>query len=604
MVQKANPHYSNKEVLEKTWSIMYGLTLEEARQQAKEEYDRRGIEITDSFGDQRRFNRRVYEIIQQKRGEEAVKAGQLAANRYTFKATDAGVGALVSNILLGIKKGFNIPFNLAAQQFEGVSPILAERIRQAGMLLNEITFNTVLPFIKGITNILEKRLELFPPYGLAKGITYTAIAALNSDSKEYDYKRAGEYYYRAAVGGVMMILLNMMADDDEDYLGLKKIYATGTPDIRDNKIKSTVEPTTSIVIGGKKIPAQALGTLDLDMLALGVYYDIQRERARMSALEKEEATPIMLDAAARMGKGVMQDEYLRGFESLFKGITAPTENYWYRTSAELSTRLLIPMTATVRQAYDMAQEDAVKPVTFVDHLARQSGVVGGWLLDRKAYDYRGRTYDTGDVYGNSTRAFINMTSDFTKDDKIDKFVDKYAANFRTSTPNSKDRMIMSKNGEMRQMDNVEFYDFGKAKGEMVNKLLQQYITKNPEAETYEGKIPSEGTESYDKLYQEALLQLKQSGNKVDTASEEFDTKVREKMEVLAGQLEKPKAIKETLNRINNISEKFVFKQMLEKMNAFIPSDIEQVDADLEDLQIDIENIGVSKRFQKKKPKRK
>jgi len=75
------------------------------------------------------------------------------------------------------------------------------------------------------------------------------------------------------------------------------------------------------------------------------------------------------------------------------------------------------------------------------------------------------------------------------------------------------------------------------------------------------------------------------------------------MEVLASQLEKPKAIKETLNRINNISEKFVFKQMLQKMNAFIPSDIEQVDADLEDLQIDIENIGVSKRFQKKKPKR-
>jgi hypothetical protein len=569
-LKKAHPEWSNKTLLEKTWEVMYGKTLEEARSQAEQEYSDRGIILTDSVSDRIRFNRRVYEIIQQARGEAVVKAGQLAANRYTFKAPDAGVGYGVFLGLMGLKKAFNAPFNLAAQSLSKTNPKAADRVRRAGNVFSEIVFTQTLPFIKGVTNILEKRLELFPPYGVAKGIAYTVAAKLNQDNpnSSIDYIRAGEYYYRAAVGGLMIMLFKYLADDDEE--GFEKIYGTGTPDWRDNATESKVTMQNRIVINGRPYPMQAFGTNDLNLMMLGVVNDLGRENLKLSKLDQEKKDAVWLEAGARMTESILRDEYLKGVMNMYKGITQPSDTYWNRTLAEYITRSVIPATGFVRQTFDMATKEQLKPVTFSEHLMKQSGLVGGWLLDRKAYDILGRTYDNGSLYGNSTGSFMEMGSKAPEVPAIDKFLFEYKPIVATKNSENETLDLMDVMGGIRSMDNVEFYDYDKTKNTYFGQLLEAYYKSQPTDKEYKGKMPEASSQSYDKLFKEAVAELKSEGTNVDLQFESNVELVEERMIEIVEEKAMAKEISKVIGELSTLAYRASFEKFLTEKNLFVP----------------------------------
>ena len=588
-LKKAHPEWSNKTLLEKTWEVMYGKSYEEAIDQAIKEFEDRGIVLQDNAADNIRFKRRVYEIIQQYRGEAVVKAGQYAANRYTFKAMDAGAGSGVYYGLMAIKKGVNAPFNLVAQALDkGGNKKGADIVRRAGNFLSELLFTVTLPFVKGVTNILEKRLELFPPYGIAKGVAYTVAARLNQDNPNsvYDYARAGEYYYRAAIGGLFMVLMKYWADDDEE--GFKKIYASGTPDWRDNAVESKIAKQNTVTIGGRSIPMQAFSTMDLNLMIMGVYNDMAREKLKMTAYEQEQQDAMWIEVGGRMTSAIVGDEYLKGFQNMYKGITGGNDSYWDRTFAEYTTRSLIPATGFFRQLNEMTTKEQTKPITFTEHLMKQSGLVGGWLLDRKSYDVLGRTYDNGSMYGNSAQSFMNMYKKMPEVPLEYKVLYKYSPSLTQKSSNNEALDIMDAAGNVRKMDNIEYYDYGLKKGQYFDKLLTKFIENEMGDIKPEDLMPKKSnldrfainspknqkSSKDDKLFKEAVLQLKNEGKVLNLELEEdlrvIDTRVED--------IKKKNVVEEEIGKriteMNTMAYKVAFEEFLTERKLIVPLSIQ------------------------------
>ena len=566
-IKKAEPNITNKELLAKTWEVMYGYSIDEALEEARKEFEARDIDLGENWLDNIRVKRRAYEIIQQKRGEAAVKAGQLYSNRYTFKATDAGVGFGVMLILMGVKKGMALPFDFTAQRISKSSPKASIRIKNIGYVLNELIFTSTLPFIKGITNILEKGLEL-TPYGLAKGVAYTIVAARNGNSSfEYNYARAGEYYYRAIVGTAIAILAYYMADDEDE--DTKKIYATGSKDYRDNRVESTIQTNQSITIKGRKVPTQAFGTLEVPFKMMGIMEDIKREKKRISSLDLAERENASLEMSKRFIETILADEYLKGLNNLYKGIVDPKAKYWNNTFAEYITRVALPASGMSRQFMDMNTKEAKKPITFTEHLMKQSGVFGGWLLDRKAFDYRGRTYDMGDRYGNSSRAFVKMTERAKDVDTVDQFVYKYQPNLLENSINSSKLDVMEKDGTIRSMSDLEYYDYTKDKAELFNELLLAYYQTSPEdMKISKMDMPKRESDGYTELFKEAVSQLVSEGEKVDLTSDFGVDVIESRMQSIHEKNALPKEIRKKLNEINRVAQDYAIYRF-SKRNGFV-----------------------------------
>lgn len=578
-IKRANPNMSNKEAGRKAYEVMYSITMEEAVAMAAKEFEERGIEITDSFADQTRLKRRAFEIIQQKRGAEATKAGQYYSNRYTFKAHDYGASTVVFLGIMAAKQAIPAVTNrfvVASLNKRGMTKS-AQRVKDLSYITNEALFLTVMPFIKGITSVLEKRIELITPYGIAKGAVYTAAAFTQKDAaKRSDaFERAGEYYYRAAVGALASVLWKYLADmfdDDDEEMG-KKIGAGGSEDIRDNKVEQTLRTENSITINGRRIPSQAFGTMDLNIIALGIYEDYKREQKRLFGREFNE-NEADFSLGARIMSSILDDEYLRSTESLYKGFTSENgiakSGFWNRTLADWITRTTIPATGFIRQTGEVFTPEAKKPIGVMENVWKLSGM--SFLAPRKAFDYRGRSYDNADINGNSTRSFITVLGKKAAADEIDKFV--YYNNPNITTPSVLDQkfQIRSFEGEERPMTEEEYYDFALSKSQKFGQLIEAYYKTNPESQTISFQLPSGESKAYYDLERDALAELKREGVSVNLNTESGFYKLQEKMMVIGQREAVREKISEDIAKLNTLAGKAAFAEIIAKTKSYYTLD--------------------------------
>lgn len=574
-VKRNDPTLSNSEAAKRAYEIMYVKQIEEAEEQAIQEFKDREIELTDSKSDRFRFNRRVQEIVTQTREKEATKEGAYFANRYTFKAPDAGISGVLYFGLLQLKKTLPQAVNLAATKLEKTNPRAAEIAKSSAKVVNDIIFLQTLPFLKGITNILEKRLELIAPYGAVKSLAYVGKGLLSETQMQKDlaYRRAGEYAWRAAIGGLIAALLYSWADDDEE--SGKAITAQGTTDWRDNQVERTIRPSNSITINGYTIPFQATNTMDLNLILLGVYEDWKREQKRLTAVKAQDADNAVMTIGERVMVGILDDEYLRGMQSLYRSIT--TENtvqsskYWNRTIAEFSTRAIVPATGFFRQGVDMVNSEAKNPIGLKEQLYKQSGIMS-FMVDRKAFDYRGRSFDQADVYANSTRGFVKSMSKKDGADEIDLFQNKYKPSLSTPSVLSPNLTVVGNDGEGRTMTEEEYYDFSYAKAVKYGTLLEAYYKTNPEKRAPKDvNLPKVGTAAYDNLKKEATARLSLKGQELDLTVSSDRIKIQSEMIDILEESEIPKAIAKELTLLNSIATDAAFQEFCKTRGYDIPT---------------------------------
>ena len=356
-----------------------------------------------------RFNRRVYESVAQKRSSDVIQESSEFANRYTYKQHDMGVFPVMATLMTYVKSVF--PFiSSKLKKYGDKNPSTrwaTDAVSASVDAFGETVFTTHMPFIQGVANILEKGLELFPPYGYTKSLGYgvgAIVSKVKKDAKATEQlaSKSGEMMIRASLGLLITSILMSMADDDDDD-GKKALYGSGDEDFRKQAAIKTVRPQNTIIIMGRRINLDYLGSPGIALKAQAALMDLNRYSEKYNKLSDDDKYYAQM---AAMAQTLMMGSYTQGIYDLINRGSDVT--YASGKIAELTTRVIIPFTSASRQAYGMANPEAKRPVNFKEQLAKYSGVVAGWTVDRPAFDFLGDTYETGDLYSGSPDAFLKM----------------------------------------------------------------------------------------------------------------------------------------------------------------------------------------------------
>lgn len=488
-LKKQNPAMSNKELAEKAYNLTYAVEINEAEMQAEKEFADRGIDVTGISG-QIRFNRRVQEIVEQKRTEGTLRAAQFFGNRYTYKAYDPGLFSGAAFVIQQMKNGIT----KAMGKYKKSDNASVRRAAEIVDFSTAMTIDWLLPFIKTVGNILEKQMEIVPLYGMTKAAGYTAAAAYNKKQggklEGIDYQRAGEYYWRVAVGMALTAMLVALADDDEED-GLKSIYGEGSEQFSEKMNRGKQRPKNTIRINGNNIPIDLFGPLAGSL------------KIKSSALDEERYG---IDQKTSVGfyLSLLNNLYFEKTGSLIDAVSSGNDrrinNMLTNEAAEQATRATIPATQFFRQAGQIASPRAKKAITFAEKLQKYSGI-GSVTLDRPAIDYRGKTYDTGQIYTSSADGFIKMFSDAIKIDDVDELVFQYHPGIMAPNRSGEAFQVLT-DGKYAPMTEQDFYEVSKKSGQNLDKLLSLYV-KNP---TYNRpEITESAYEKYYRKGEEAVI---------------------------------------------------------------------------------------------------
>jgi hypothetical protein len=459
---------------------MYAVDIEQAKAETAEEFESRGIVLDMSKrSDLYRFNRRAYEKVVQAREEAVVKAAAEFAGRFTYKVSDVGATTPVVFIINNIKK----VLSMAASETRALGKKYPESYKFFEALASSLEtftdtlFTTTMPFVNGVANILEKGLELYPPYGIAKGLGYLTTGAfaqkISKDKNFADnlYSKSGEFFVRAIIGLAITEMLKSMADSDDD--DKPALYGEGDEDYRKGQAIKTLRPPNTIIVKGNPINLDYLGSFGVSLKAQAALLDLERYSEKYSKMDEKDRLAAKSMSAA---SSILLGAYSKGFYDLLKG-----EANLEAKGAEYLTRLVIPFTSGVRQAYQVANPKAKRPIGFAENLAKYSGLVAGWSLNRLAFDYRGREYRTGQLYTGSPDAFIGMFAEMDKlADNYDKLIlgstgyDIAFTGFAKTDP--KYYVVDKETGKEREMTDEEYYDVMKKKNQEFDKLVKQELS--------------------------------------------------------------------------------------------------------------------------------
>ena len=475
--------YSAKDASQKAYDAMNSVSIIEATNQATNEFEKRGIALDmTKKADKARFNRRVYEIVQQSREKEATKAGVKFANRYTYKSYDTGIMQPVAATLSSVKNLFSqaaAKIRKNAKDY-GINYKVADTVAKSIEFLGDDIFMVYLPFIKGVANILEKGLELNPYYGLTKSAAYLGVGAgAGKDFKQEYYQRSGEYLFRAVMGLAITSLLLSLADDEDEEN--KKLFGAGQEDFRKQAASKVLRPANTIVIGGRRINLDYLGSYGISLKIDAAFADLKRYDKEYNKLEGSDKYQAQIMAALST---ILYSGYT---QAIYEAIAPNKEKRKIEQEvkmkgSELLTRATIPFANTSRQLYGMIDPQAKKPISMAEYIAKYSGVVAGWTLDRPNFDYRGRTFNTGQVYSSSPDAFIAMFKETAAlADEVDEFIQKGTkGDFSFTTIRKRDEkyFIMDKEtSKMREMTDYEYYDVSLAANKKFNKEVTDFYNK-------------------------------------------------------------------------------------------------------------------------------
>jgi hypothetical protein len=496
---KNNPNLTRKEAATQALEIVYASDITEARKQAEKEFEDRGITFDfTKVADRSRFNRRVFEILQQKRPTDIIDKANAQASRGTYKQADIGAFSMIGR---GMQNAISALMRVSAslrEKGKGTSQakLYNDMATTIDVVLKSLQ-SAFFPIVTGAANILEKGAELTPYYGGAKSLGYLGaglgtLYSTRNDTQENKqaakdkanelFNKSGRYAFRSLILGqvYMMIILSLIDTDDEDKdekgNARPKLYGTGEVNRNKNVVVREVRPSNTMVIGGKNIPTELIGGMFLALKLKALELDIERYLSD-EKIDNTKRAKLTLEA-------ITSASTLKGANDLYKYLADPTspssQNFLSKRLAELFTRATIPFTSFSRAAEQIREPQAKQAITLGENILRYSGIVGGWALDRKAYDVLGNEYDTKDLYTSGAGGTIGM---FTKpvEKPLLSWVLKATGNNATvSSVNTKQSAYLipdPKTGELTAMSDEQYYDFGKIKAKVFGELLSGYYDK-------------------------------------------------------------------------------------------------------------------------------
>lgn len=456
-LRQENPNMSRSQIQQMAYDKMYGFEKPLAEKQAREEFEKMGKMPTKA-----ELNRRILEIQVQNRDEESRFVASRIADEVTLKTQEiTGIFNLVGTVLMKMKSSVN---EIIEQKTGG------DVTRRNKMLKSTASFfaNSVLPFVNGVTNFLERAAEFDAFYGTTKGLVYLGKSLRQEDmvEKYIVRQRAYEYMTKAAVGaalfGLFAMLVKASAEDDPDS------YITG-------QITNGDRPPNTLRIFGKSIPLELFGSMGLAMSMYADYFNAQKEEDKDLGVAESVGK-----AYVSKFKALSQVSFLQSSSNLAKFISGDIQaGKKYGTST--ITNAALPFAGASRQLRNLISPKAMDRKGFAEELYNSGGIYTNWLLDRPAVDYFGREYNRGQKYGltgdisdrikpsEAEVALINKGVNITKplrDGNTDLSTTKYP--------------ILNKEGQLMPLDDYQWNEFQKIAGKEYRKLVENYYKDKKE----------------------------------------------------------------------------------------------------------------------------
>jgi hypothetical protein len=398
----------------------------------------------------------------------------------TGKMSTVGVASAVSSVLGMFQGGINKAIKESARG----DSAKARTAKAADLVLNRMVF----PFAESIARWTELGLEL-TPYGALKGGAYK-IAALNTkDTKKSErLKEMGtDFMLRSMLGllyTIPAIAANLLGDDDEEeeVIGMEKKAKYGL-----EQVASAGLPKQSIKISETRtMPIQLLGTVST---AYMWYADVIK-RVKESIAKNEALTPEKRDNIA------LQIVYAGALTSF----SVTIETSWLQSAQRYGNitmdnqkplasgigRLLGSVLPWNRFQQEMAiviDPQSKRQEDFQTNVINQFSITKAFTPGKPNVDYRGREYDTGDIFVNSIdglRKFIMGKPKYR--DEIDAWLTnmKYAVStsYRASKSEELGKYHIVNDEEIRNLTDEEYYDFRVLAANKFNKRLEEYYNSN------------------------------------------------------------------------------------------------------------------------------
>lgn len=480
MQAKANPDFTSAQVAQLAYDNLYSIELSDAKEIAEKELSESGIKYN-----QRDVNRRAYEVIERARNPKTVERGETVAQQDAFKAPDGiGIFPFVAQGLSGVKRSVEYMVELEGIKDTPISTALTSMSRLLG--------DSIIPFVGGVSNVMEKALELNPVYGIPKAALNRLVGAnlskSNPERADFYKDKSIDLTLRASIGlfyfGLFMAMMEasrMLApdDDEESYTG---IFGKGSEQYSEDEVIKLLRKKNTIRMFGMDFSLDYFGTMGIALKNYALLKDLERYDPKF---KKEGVQDNIMGALAIVVTEQFKSSF---FESMgrFSGfVTAPTKDankkYIESQFSNILATHVIPFTNLIRQTGQAINPQAKMALDLPDLLLKYSGLTAGYGL-KPAFDYRGREYDTGDIYASSADGLFKMfTQKFAEGDDIDRFllgngIAVTSPSRVSSNPENNKLMIYNSDGTSRPLTQEEFYEYKKIKSDRLNELLTQDIS--------------------------------------------------------------------------------------------------------------------------------
>jgi hypothetical protein len=393
----------------------------------------------------------------------------------TGKMSTVGVASAVSSVLGMFQGGINKAIKESAKG----DSAKARTAKAADLVLNRMVF----PFAESIARWTELGLEL-TPYGALKGGLYK-IAALNTkDTKKSErLKEMGtDFMLRSMLGllyTIPAIAANLLGDDDEEeeVIGMEKKAKYGL-----EQVASAGLPKQSIKISETRtMPIQLLGTVST---AYMWYADVIK-RVKESIAKNEALTPEKRDNIAL--QLVLASAYTTAAVAIETSWLQSAQRYGnimdnQKPLASGIGRLfgsVLPFNRLQQEMAIVIDPQSKRQEDFQTNVINQFSITKAFTPGKPNVDYRGREYDTGDIFVNSIdglRKFIMGKPKYR--DEIDAWLTnmKYAVStsYKASKSEELDKYHIVNNEEIRNLTDEEYYDFRVLAAKKFDNRLEEY----------------------------------------------------------------------------------------------------------------------------------
>lgn len=505
--------------------------LDWAFAQAEDEFASRKIVPSSA-----RLNRRAYEIVsesllptsvrelaQNLALEESYKSKLISFRGMTAQTraqkrleTNYGVATFLGSFAKGLVDLLGEGGGYVAGATTKVLPVTEARRNQIRNSVERAISMRVLPFARGISNVVEKGLEK-TPYGIVSGVVGATAEKLSyGKPKTIDEILQHQYMMnrnkaKIAKSATSMIIGSAIYytllsaskewDDEEEkeeryYLPTGFYSAGETVRFGKNKIERYTLPVNCVVLYGRIIPLSLFGTVGIGSMITAQAYDnfLSKEKKKQGAVvdpDNPESIKGFSSFVSSSGNAILNMSAMQSISELQESVSSKGTMDFGDYASKLSVKsiaLPIPFSGTANQIiqgarYLSGDKTAQAAIGADEKIYKELGLAG-IVYNRPVLDWRGRPVNAVLQNQEGIASFVSML-DKRPLDKIDMYLLK-ELEFNPVIDKRLSENFADLN--MVGMSKDEYYDYTKNVGRTVNNYIEAYFDKIKDYQIPQDKI--------------------------------------------------------------------------------------------------------------------